>query len=358
MNSKQDQTTTETLARRRVREPAGLLDMHFVVRLLTNRKGVQEVLGFLTYKDGLPGEMFSGDMSEKTAHFTLRIEALTAKTIGNTGTIHIQLRPPGQRLRIFLNRRPSADWNDPESFSKGELIATYYERVAQLIDLGPVAESTATFALESANEFSWGGEKYNFMRDTPSGVTAVSYFSMTPTDTTIDNYSTALCGAGVGYTIEAPPGPSSRDREHEVQEVLEGSFIDTITQPDRKFKALFTFTPGGAMVGNTYDSEGKLAIAHGAWEKIEHREFALTFIFLGLEGKVPYIRLKVRARIQLPESMDSYEGKAQMDYYDNSGTLLRSVVAPVKGERINAEELEDTMMISQSNKPWTNPALV
>src|SRR5215217_6776460 len=58
-------------------DPSGRVDMHFIVRLLVNPKtGISEVIGYLTYKEGIGTALFAGAPSEKTAHFTLRIPDL------------------------------------------------------------------------------------------------------------------------------------------------------------------------------------------------------------------------------------------------------------------------------------------
>ena len=202
MNGYQGPSTFED---RQEPEPAGLLDLHFVVRLLTDPQAVnQEVIGYLTFKDGIEESLFSGPPSEKTAYFPLRIEGLTATVIGNTGNVMVQLRPPGQKLNIYFQENPHNDWDHPEGFSRGQLVASYYERVAQLVNMGPTAESTATFSLVGGSPFRFKGKEYDFRRDTPNGVTAVSYFSTKPLKTGVAKFPEAFCGAGVGYTIAAP----------------------------------------------------------------------------------------------------------------------------------------------------------
>lgn len=335
-------------------EPAGRLDMHFVVRLLTNPKtGAQEVIGFLSFKDGIADSLFAGPPSEKTAYLTLRIEGLTATTIANTGNVHVQLRPPGQKLNIYLHEDPDNDWDHPEGFSSGKLVATYYEQVAQLINMGPVAESTATFELIDGAEFTFKGKRYDFRRDTPSGVTAVSYFNMTPLKTDLPEFPDAFSGAGVGYTIAAR-GHSHHDHD----QVLTGSFTDVITQPTRTFKAQFTFSPGGGMVGSTYTIDGQLAIANGVWRSTGDRQFGLTFSFLGLDGTTTYVRLKVRASITLNESFDQYTGVGQMDYYDKNGHVVKSIEAPVAGTRMKAEEIDRNRPAVGSAQSQLRPAMI
>jgi hypothetical protein len=314
-------------------EPAGLLDLHFVVRLLTNPASQQqEVIGFLTFKDGIDESLFAGTPSEKTAHFTLRIEGLTAINVANTGNVRVQLRPPGQHLNIYLHEAPDNDWSRPEGFSRGKLVASYYERVAQLIDMGPTAESTATFDLVDGAEFTFKGKRYDFRRDTPSGVTAVSYFSMKPLATGVARFPQAFSGAGVGYTIAA-----RRPRLEIREQGLTGTFIDSIVQPTRTFTAQFTFVPGGGMVGSTFTVDGHLAVANGVWRPTGERQYALTFHFLDYDAGKTFVRLKVRASIQLNESYDEYTGTGQMDYYDATGKLINSLRAPVAGKRMPPE---------------------
>jgi hypothetical protein len=335
----EEQFNDTRLARASRLEPASRLDMHFVVRLLTNpQTGAQEVIGFLTFKNGIQESLFSGPPSEKTAYFTLRIEGLTSTVIANTGHVGVQLRPAGQKLNIYLHEQPNNDWGRPEGFSTGKLIATYYEEVAQLINMGPVAESTATFELIGGSEFTFQGKRYDFREQTPNGVTAVSYFNMTELDTGIASFPKAFSGAGVGYTIGVV---RVHPTEPEPEQRLIGSFTDTIKQPSRTFKAQFTFSPGGGMVGSTYTADGQLAIANGVWRSMGNRQFALTFSFLGLDGASTFLRLKVRASIRLNDTFDEYEGHGQMDYYDRNGNIVHSINAPVAGTRMHVEPLAD-----------------
>jgi hypothetical protein len=335
MNSEEQSNDTRTV-RTGQREPAGRLDMHFVVRLLTNpHTNAQEVIGFLTFKNGIEESLFSGPPSEKTAYFTLRIEGLTSTVVANTGNVGVQLRPPGQKLNIYLHDKPDNDWNRPEGFSTGKLIATYYEQVAQLINMGPVAESTATFELIGGADFTFGHKRYDFRKQTPSGVTAVSYFNMTEIDTGLTTFPKAFSGAGLGYTIGIS-GEPTLESEHE----LVGSFTDVIKQPTRTFKAQFTFSPGGGMVGSTYTVDGQLAVANGVWRNMGNRRFALTFSFLGCENTLTFVRLKVRALIRLNHAFDEYEGQGQMDYYDAQGNVVQSISAPVAGTRMQIELVE------------------
>jgi hypothetical protein len=254
--------------------------------------------------------------------------------VGNTGNVVVQLRPAGQKLNIYLHDEPNNDWSKPDGFSTGKLIATYYEQVAQLINMGPVAESTATFELIGGSDFTFKGRRYDFRRQTPSGVTAVSYFNMTEMDTGLSGFPKAFSGAGVGYTIGLG-GESVNPPDGE----LVGSFTDVITQPSRTFKAQFTFSPGGGMVGSTYTIDGQLAIANGVWSDMGDRRFALTFSFLGFEDTSTFVRLKVRASILLNEAFDEYEGQAQMDYYDAKGNVIQAISAPVAGTRMPIELL-------------------
>jgi|GEM_PF-1017448 len=327
------------------REPSGRVDMHFIVRLMVNpNNGKSEVIGFLTYKEGINTPFFDGPPSEKTAHFTLRIPDLSAVQISNTGNVNIQLRPPGSLLKIYLNDRPNQDWDNPDSFSQGRLVATYYEDVAQLINMGPVAESTATFHLTFSEDFNFRGKTYNFGSGGLSAVTAVSYFNSTPIETHTGRFPIAVSGAGVAYGVAhdgSSPGGGGGGGRAQDREVLEGSFVDNVTQPDRKFQLLFTFTRGGGVVGDTMTRDGQITTAHGAWRGLSDGEFALTFIFLGHGERSTFIRLKVRSRVRLNESCDQYRGVGQLDYFDEDGHLLRSLRSPVEGNRIQVEMIPE-----------------
>ena len=125
---------------------------------------------------------------------------------------------------------------------------------------------------------------------------------------------------------------------------LEGSWMGTatinvpgqspITQP-----FLTTYHPDGTML--LVLSTPLQSVATGEWVRTGDRQFAVTHVrFTFDENRRLTGTLKVRATLQLHESLDAYSGQSKTDTLDTNGNVVRSVEATLQAKRIGVEPLQ------------------
>lgn len=97
--------------------------------------GEYELLGYLTFLEGLGGSVFAGDPIERNAQFALRSDRFRFQTILNGSLIHFgRLAVPGTELpaiRIYYSPSPNRDFSNPDTFSVGQLIGVLRTRGIQ-----------------------------------------------------------------------------------------------------------------------------------------------------------------------------------------------------------------------------------
>jgi hypothetical protein len=153
--------------------PVGGIVYNYVGHVYINPEtGVGEVAGYFASIAGIDSP-FQGTPSEATAMFTYRSDPLhfnalpadvdTAITILNAGKWH-----------IYFNTNPSGNWNDPSSFSQGQLIANLDHNALELITSGPTHHGIFSGELLESFDFSIGGTIMNFRRSFPGGIKNLS----------------------------------------------------------------------------------------------------------------------------------------------------------------------------------------
>jgi hypothetical protein len=134
--------------------------------------------GYFLHLQGIDAELFSEkDRSEATAYLTFLADPFTAKDVVN-GNLTLGMDAVGD-FSVYLNRTPSASFDDPDSFGAGEEIARF-RRVAVVTGatLGAGAANEPLFALNvfsarlvSSRPFELGGRGYDLRRLMPHGIT-------------------------------------------------------------------------------------------------------------------------------------------------------------------------------------------
>ncbi|HEY4930954.1 MAG TPA: hypothetical protein VII23_05230 [Terriglobales bacterium] len=192
------------------RPPSGRVAYHFVARLLQSPTGTLFVIGYVNFLDGVSAPLFDGTPSEKTALITFRSDIFSVTQLFN-GNVMVLNWPstPAPVVRFYLNNSPNHDWNEPDSFSSGQLIGSFSGRVGQIvIDLiGSTAVVTYSYDWMSTQNFSLGGKMVNLGRLSPGGGTISNYVSTVPVPTGRKDFPTALTSAGTSFVI----GPGSKD---------------------------------------------------------------------------------------------------------------------------------------------------
>lgn len=149
--------------------------------------------GYLVHINGINTSLFNGAPSEGTAYFTFRTDVLQLTPLPNNGDISLYLVSAGT-FSVYYNPSPDGNWGDPDTFSSGQLIATFVRQQSLYPVIGPIGLHSLSESLESSHNFTFDGQTFNFHRISPDGITFAQFFSSTP-----------LAGAGIpGYSIVYP----------------------------------------------------------------------------------------------------------------------------------------------------------
>lgn len=151
----------------------------------------------------------------------------------------------------------------------------------------------------------------------------------------------ALAAVGI-FAVAGRPAQSTSNA------VLQGSFLATVSvnETGRVFKALDTFTPDGGVIVSNFSPSGALSIAQGNWLRTEAQEFALTFegispdVTLASGQTVSFVSLKIREKLILDASGDSFSSVFQAQFFDASGNVVGTRTGTVQGTRILVEPLD------------------
>src|SRR5450759_1877159 len=186
------------------RPPVGRVAYHFVARLLqSSPSGPFFVIGYVNFLDGVSAPLFDGAPGEKTAVMTFRSDLFSAAPLFN-GNVMVLNWPstPAPVVRFYLNNSPNQDWNQPDSFSNGQLIGSFNARVGQIVITGTTAVVTYSYDWVSTQNFSLGGKMVNLGRLSPGGGTISNYVSTAPpVATTVSGFPFALTSAGTSFVI-------------------------------------------------------------------------------------------------------------------------------------------------------------
>ena len=164
--------------------PAGPVAMHQLGRALFTANGTAEVVGYLALINGVSGSLFAGPPSEATAFFTYRSNAFSPQIVTN-GDISVFLIS-GETISVYFNNSPNGNWNNPDSFSSGQLVASFTRRQPLLvINVGTMFNAFSSSELTSSHEFVFNGQTVDLKSLFPNGLTwletATSTFLPGPT---------------------------------------------------------------------------------------------------------------------------------------------------------------------------------
>lgn len=186
--------------------PAGQTALTFVNRLLINPPEVL-VYGYFPSIEGLPGPLFAGVPGESTAYFTWSLNAAGAQVLqnGDTSVAVLNTDQNLNILNIYFNANPSQTWNNPASFSGGQLIATFKAQPGTQTGSGPVAMVTQSYVFVSSTNFSFKGQTFNFSRLLPHGFTLFAFGSNLPLANAVPPPpAMVFTAAGSGIAIGGP----------------------------------------------------------------------------------------------------------------------------------------------------------
>jgi len=154
-------------------DPAG-------VRLLAGHLPVSAALR-LAHAAAQVTESFGRYISAIYADRRFRTEPFSTGIISN-GNVVALLHPPG-RFTVYLNKLANGNWNDFNTFSRGQPIATFEFGTTQDIRFGPVQIGYTSARLIAADDFEFNGSQLNLKDLFPHGVTINFIVNPTPLNT-------------------------------------------------------------------------------------------------------------------------------------------------------------------------------
>ena len=197
------------------RVPAGAVAFHFVADL---SYATGELVGYIAFIEGVDGPLFADPLnpgpgtppySKDTAYFTVRLAAPTPMPMPlpvETGSelSAALLEPAGAQATIYFNSNPgSRDWNDPETFAQGVPIAVLEESALLSTRSGAASFNVFSSRLIDSSPIWFNGQKINFKKLVPNGVTITNYTS--PRFVVVDDV-VIPAGASFGATAFAIGG--------------------------------------------------------------------------------------------------------------------------------------------------------
>jgi len=167
--------------------------------------------GYFLHLGGLT-QLFADRLIDAAhARFTFAAQPFAAPHHAN-GDLSLSLDPAGE-FSIYLQRRPQADFDRPESFAAGERIATFRRVglvVTTTIEDGSGNPPPALFAtnafsaqLIDSRPFEFEGQLCNLSELLPHGVTQFGTASATPIAPAPAGYDTVLPFTGSAIAIGA-----------------------------------------------------------------------------------------------------------------------------------------------------------
>ncbi len=183
------------------RVPAGAVAFHFVARISFPASMPPVLVGYMAFIEGVPGPFFDGTPGEATAFFTLRLNLGPPPFPLNPGSnVGVNLFPPGASFDVFFDETPDQDWANPDSFSDGELIASFEESGFMSTSVGEpfgpgVSYNLFSSDLISSKRFRFNGQKIDFKKLIRNGVTTNNFGSSTPVS--FSPFTLAFTGSAV-----------------------------------------------------------------------------------------------------------------------------------------------------------------
>jgi hypothetical protein len=141
--------------------PAGAVACYSVARGYIDPDNATSITyGYDTIISGIPGPLFSGPPSEKTAFFTYRTDVLQGTVLQPNGDVGIILFAPST-VSMYFNPAPAGDWSNPDTFSSGILIGRYQLPEQEFLQLPAFTRAVGTETLTFSRNFLFNGKTYN-----------------------------------------------------------------------------------------------------------------------------------------------------------------------------------------------------
>ena len=184
----------------------GGIAYHYVGRVKLNfADSTGIVYGYMTAVSGVKStaSLFNGTPSEATAYLTFRanIKFMALPGNGPLGPGQFAVTPilnEAGTWSIYFTANPAHNWDNPDTFSNGQAVATF-ERPVEQFSIYPTFSINAGAAiLESSAHFTLAGQKINLRELTPHGFVDITSGSPVPLT---GSTATAPIFAFSGYSL-------------------------------------------------------------------------------------------------------------------------------------------------------------
>ena len=156
---------------------SGEVVAHLAGRMLLDARGNIQLIGYYPFLAELPSSLFSGTPSEATAYFTFRTSSFQAEIVPNGNIVYLFSIPANGAtniLSVYLNSHPNQDFQNPDSFSSGQLVAQYQTERSMVTNIGSSSFDIGSIELISSPDFTFQGKTYSF-RDVKTATTFLSF---------------------------------------------------------------------------------------------------------------------------------------------------------------------------------------
>jgi hypothetical protein len=185
---------------------AGGIAYHYVGRIKLNfADSTGIVYGYMTAVSGVKStaSLFNGTPGEATAYLTFRANVKFTPLPGNgpLGPGQFAVSPiltEAGTWSIYFTANPAHNWDNPDTFSNGQSVATFDRPVEQFSIYPTFSINAGAAILESSTPFTLGGQRMHLREITPRGLVDIT--SGTPVPLT-GSTPTAPIFAFSGYSL-------------------------------------------------------------------------------------------------------------------------------------------------------------
>ena len=177
---------------------------------LDPNSGKVQFFGYFADLTGIQQSLFNGAPGESKAVLTFRSNVFTARPLPSNGNVALTLVNVA-KFNVYVNANPEGDWGNPDSFSGGQLVATF-ERSGptMLVQTGPTFVHLLSFKLAYNRDFTIGGKLLNLSQFAAHGLTLAAFGSNTPVSG-IPGFSVGLPWGGYAMATGGEHSNDSRE---------------------------------------------------------------------------------------------------------------------------------------------------
>jgi hypothetical protein len=180
-------------------------------RFYADSQGNLADYGYFLHLGSVEGKLFDPARGEASAHFTFAAQPFQARSVQN-GPLQLALDPASD-FSIYLQQEPAGDFADPQSFARGECIATLRRTsvvAGTTVDKGDSAHAPALISsnvfsarLISSTPFTFDGRRYDLAQIFGQGVTQFGTAAAAPVTPVPAGYAQVFAFSGSALALGA-----------------------------------------------------------------------------------------------------------------------------------------------------------